>query len=811
MPDPVPSPELIDMLRRLSEGTGNLSGKILAATEAYKTGAISQAQYFESIKKTSKELKDRTNPGFMTFANNLVKGNKQFQSMQEELKALNKAIETASDVSTKARLTEERDALARKENNNRIKHETAQYSAEMGKVLVGGAASAIGGLAKGLQADASSTALTSGLMNAGIDMAAGAAKATGSMVSASGQAMQAGASFAKSTKVKAGLLAVGMGLDFLGSAVGKTAEGMAKLAKFGVEILSVEVEKTVNAFNTMSASGAIFANGMQGMRDAASGAGLTVDQFSRVVQANSKTLGESGVGVAEGAAAMGRVGKIFDSNGGKMRTQLMNMGYGFEEQAALTAQTMANMRRSAGGRSTDAAVAEQTQKYAENLRTIAQITGEDAAAKVKQAAEQNQILAFQQYLAGKTPEQRAQIDAAMATMTEQEKKNLRDRAVFNGQVINQEGAIYESMNAAAAAKGQAVFSQLERNELTAKTSADLNAQYGDAIRDTFLAHREFGIAAMSAGGQLADVGKGMLDAINQANKYTTDAVGATAEALAKVKDTTDPLTKNIIAAQEAAQDLKLKMQEIMDVPIAEFSKVSRAMLESVNTMLVDLGLAKKGTAGSGQAAAEQESWWAKNGRQTIESTMGVIGMIGGGALGGLAGGGVASAVTGAAGAYGGEKAGEIIGGWIANMLGLKPGPGKATGGIATGPDTGYLEKLHGTEAVIPTVGGKVPIDIRTNVGDSQMPSFDVVADVIRQSMLATKSFQGDEAMRIGDSFNNVNASTKYAEEKIIQQRTDDFQSTMITMMQKFIETQQDVTNRLEEQIRQTEKLVSAAN
>jgi hypothetical protein len=806
-----PSPELLEYLRRLSEGTSNLSGKILAASEAYKTGALSQTQYFDSIKKTSKELKDRTNPGFMTFANNLVKGNKQFQSMQEELKALNKAIEEAADVSTKARLTDERDALARKENNNRIKYETAQYSMDMGKVMVDGATKAIGGLARGLQADASSTALTSGLMNAGIDIAEGAAKATGSMMSASGQAMQAGAGFAKSAKVKAGLLAVGMGLDFLGNATSKTAESMAKLARFGVEILSAEVEKTVKAFETMSASGAIFADGMQGMRDASAGAGLTVDQFSRVVQANSRALGDSGVGVAEGAAAMGRVGKIFDQNGGKVRTELRNLGYGLEEQAALTAQTMANMRRSAGGKSTDAAVAEQTQKYAENLRTIAQITGEDAAAKVKQAAEQNQILAFQQYLAGKTPEQRAQIDAAMATMTDQEKKNLRDRAVFNGQVINQEGAIYESMNAAAAAKGQAVFAQLERNELTAKTSADLNAQYGEAIRDAFLAQREFGVAAMSAGGQLADVGKGMLDAINQANKYTTDAVGATAEALAKVKNTTDPLTTNMQAAADAAQALKLAMQALMDVPIKDFATVSRAMLESVQTMLVDLNLAKPGAAGSGQSAAEQQSWWAKNGRQTIESTMGIIGMVGGGALGGLAGGGVGSVVTGAAGAYGGEKAGEYIGSWIANMLGLKPGPGKATGGIATGPDSGYLEKLHGTEAVIPTVGGKVPIDIRTSVGDSRMPSFDVVADAIRQSMLAVKSFQGDEAVRVGGSLSDTYAKTNYAEEKMMQQRTEEFQSMMITMMQKFIESQQDMTSRMEEQIRQTEKLVSAAS
>jgi hypothetical protein len=786
MADPL-SPELIDYLRRLSEGTSNLSGKISSAADAYKAGAISQNQYLDLIKKTGKELKDRTNPGFMTFANNLVKGNKEFQSMQEELKALNRAIESASDANTKARLTEERDALARKETNNRIKHETAQYSTEMGKVMVDGATKAIGGLARGLQSDASSTALTSGLMNAGIDLAEGAAKASGSMLSAGGQAMQAGAGFAKSAKVKAGLTFVGLGLDFLGSVTGKTAEGMAKLAKFGVEILSAEVEKTVKAFNTMSVSGAIFADGMQGMRDASAGAGLTVDQFSRVVQANSKTLGESGMGVAEGAAAMGRVGKIFDSNGGKMRTQMQKLGYGFEEQAALTAQTMANMRRSSGGKSSDADVAEQTQKYAENLRTIAQITGEDAAAKVKAVQQENQKLAFQQKMAEMSEGQRAQIDAAMATMTEQERKNLMDRVVFNGQVINQEGAMAESMNSAFAEKGRATYEQLLRGELTAKSNADLNAQYGEAIRESWQAQKEFGVAAYAAGGDLANVAKAALDSINQANAYTTDAVKATADAQASAKDTTNKLTVEMTAAANAAQDLKIKMAEMMGVPIAKFAEVSKSMLESVNTMLVDLGLAKKGAAGSGQATAEEESWWAKNGRKTIEATMGVVGAIGGGIAGGMAGSALAPGVGTVAGGYVGSelgsKFGEAAGGWIANMLGLKPGPGKATGGISDGPESGYLEKLHGTEAVIPTVGGKVPIDIRTNNDNS------------------TQSVQ---------SVQTVNTARDIAD-KIIQQRTEEFQDSMIAMMQKFIESQQEITNRLEEQIRQTEKLVSAAN
>jgi hypothetical protein len=712
-------------------------------------------------------------------------------------------------------LETERDALARKENNRHVIHQTTQYSAEMGKVLVGGATAAIGGLAKSLQADASSTEITKGLMNAGIDMAAGVGKATGSVVSGLGSVASVASGFAKTPLIGKKLAFIGVGLDLLGGAIGNTSEGMAKLAKFGVEILSAEVEKTVKAFNTMSVSGAIFADGMQGMRDAASGAGLTVDQFSRVVQANSKTLGESGMGVAEGAAAMGRVGKIFDSNGGKMRTQMQKLGYGFEEQAALTAETMANMRRSSGGKSSDAAVAEQTQKYAENLRTIAQITGEDAAAKVKAVQQENQKLAFQQKMAEMSEGQRAQIDAAMATMTEQERKNLMDRVVFNGQVINQEGAMMESMNSAFAEKGRMQYEQLQRGELTAKSNADLNAQYGESIKEIALANNAFAVAAYASGGDLANVAKGMLDSINQANKYTTDAVKAAAEDQASAKDTNDKLTVGMTEAANAAQKLKLAMQQMMEGPIAKFASVSAAMLTTLQNMIAEAGLGGKGGAGgTEERGTATKIWDALKGA----AVTGGIGAAGGAATGALWGG-ATGAVAGGVGAVPGAIAGAISGAlWSGIPMALKGAlegwRGKATGGIAEGPTSGYLEKLHGTEAVIPTVGGKVPIDIRTNVGENAAASgnqLSEVADAMRQAMYAIKSQAAYDMLENNSFRDNSAVKPNYAEEKMMQQRTDEFQSNMIIMMQKFIESQQDMTSRLEEQIRQTEKLVSAAN
>lgn len=46
------------------------------------------------------------------------------------------------------------------------------------------------------------------------------------------------------------------------------------------------------------------------------------------------------------------------------------------------------------------------------------------------------------------------------------------------------------------------------------------------------------------------------------------------------------------------------------------------------------------------------------------------------------------------------------------------GAGYAEGGIATGPQSGHMELLHGTEAVIPLQGGSVPVQMISNGGQS---------------------------------------------------------------------------------------------
>jgi hypothetical protein len=339
------------------------------------------------------------------------------------------------------------------------------------------------------------------------------------------------------------------------------------------------------------------------------------------------------------------------------------------------------------------------------------------------------------------------------------------------------------------------------------------------------------------------------------------------------------------------------------------------MLETVQQMISDLKIGRDGSVGGvGGTAATQPKGTSFTDRLNAGLESGMVGAGVGGAVGAVGGMGVGSVITApigaAAGAVSGavygifkpefEQLGRTLSGWFSSK------EGKARGGIATGPNSGYLEKLHGTEAVIPTVGGKVPIDLnmtsspgmdlsKSAVVDSMVAALsdalktsytntsvfksaeapgglmiEMVAQAAQKSNEIAASFlnQGKEAILalaspITDSFNKMGSNpssrqadisaaislmteqeranfsellaksnadniayTKGALESAVnavsidnisaserdqdRRMTHEFQQTMILMMQQFVQEQQTMTTKLDDQIRQTEKLVVAA-
>ena len=662
----------------------------------------------EALEKLTKSLKETSSASRVV--EKLLKGQtSDYNSLQNSIKDLEDQIEATKNADEERLLREKRDEL--KSDQYRQNFNSAMANATLGfarltKEIGNAVASTTGGFVKGLQDTQSSFQLSSGLMSGAVDVANQGVQAAAAGIQGVGQ-IAAGST-------KPALRGLGIAAQVAGVALGFLGNTTSRLAKFGIEVLSKELEKTVAAYQLTSSSGALFADGLQGMRNAARDAGLTVDQFSKVVGANSEAIAGAGFGVTEGTK---RIGGALRSGGAAMKQELLNLGYSFEEQAGLVAETMQQMRGAGGPlRATDAEVADSTKRYAENLRTIAAISGEDAKKKSEQVRQQANQLAFQQKLAGMDSGVRTRIIDAMKNMSDMERKNFMDKVNFNGSVINREGAVMESMSAGLRNAVDGYYQAFLSGTLNEKTAREISAENADQQRKDYVDAIAIGTAgAANVGGLVQALSEAMGKELEFRNVWTAEAIKAGEANAAAQKITNDELTASYNKAAQAAQNLALALQEALDPLIEGYSTVTAKMLEEINKTFRQI-----------QAEIKNTKLGADG--KPVESTFDKIKRVGGAALesagtgamvGGVALGSVASVPLPVIGTVAGSVVGAVGGGLVGGLIGgvkewFKDKEGKARGGVARGPATGFLEKLHGTEAVVPLPDGKtIPVQLET--------------------------------------------------------------------------------------------------
>ena len=612
----------------------------------------------------------------------------QITGVNENLNELDAAIEKTTDIYDKDQLVKKKEAVIRAASNAILVKETKSVADALGTATKSITISA-GSLTRKLLDGTSGVEFATGVMTAGIDIAGAATGQMGQSATSAGTALMGAGGKAK---------AFGAALVGAGTILGATSTASAVLT-FGVEVLGKEVEKTVTAFNLVTASGALYVDGMTGMRNSAASAGLTVDMFSKVLQTNSENLATSGLSVAGGAKLMGQA---ITAGGNVAKTQLLKLGYSVEEQAGLYAETIADLRRPGNNRQlVPQEIATQTMKYAESLRLLTALTGEDAKKKVEAVRNENQILEFQAQLARKTPEQQSQITAAMAKMTEQDRKNFRDRVIL-GTVINQEGALQEANIAGVRERNEAIMQLWNENAMTVESVAKQNAKYSSTITASIDSMQALGQAGYATTGITAEFAKGALTLKNSLLNQTEAGVEAAKSGVQGQKNATDALTDSVVKAQVAVVDFQVKLQDLMTKPMQDFSVVMAKVLEELRKAVDGL--------------SNNKSTWDKVKSAGASITDKAMTRSFQGAAGGAIVGGIGGAVIGAPlggigavpGALGGAALGSKIGGWGGAAIGAGEGiydvffgPGKSNGGIASGPASGYLEKLHGTELVVP--------------------------------------------------------------------------------------------------------------
>ena len=556
--------------------------EIQAMSERFGTTTEGLSDFIKATSKGTKEFKkqiDDLNKEIKKGTAGYAQQKKILDELNDALSELGDTTNDAAKTSKKQSLLAERDALAQSAMMRGIMEDTAEGVTKSAVSMTIGA----GAFVKGLQANQSAAQLSGDLFKVGVDVAAAGMKTAGGMAEKFGDKMMNSAN-----PFVAAIGAVTSGVGMLAQASAETA---AKLVKFAIDVTQIEVEKTYKAFNSMSASGAMFADGMTGMRNAAGAAGLTVDQFAGVLKNQSENISASGLGMTEGSK---RIGGALTAGGVLMKKSLLNLGYGFEEQAELVAETMKSMRGSTSGplRASNQQVAEQTQKYAENLRIIAAITGEDAKKKMAQVQDEANQLAFQQKLAKKSPEEQAAIMRGFSNMNSLQRKNFMDMVNF-GSVVNTEGAAAAALSGGLRDSVSEAYQNYQQGTLDDAKMRDINSRENGRMQKDFLDQTSIGLAgAAGIPGLAGDLAKSFMTGINEIKGATPEAIKAAEQARKDQEKTTDGLTTGVTGAEIAAQGLKTALQEVLTPAIMDFANVSKKMLQTVKDTLNDLGYGK---------------------------------------------------------------------------------------------------------------------------------------------------------------------------------------------------------------------------
>lgn len=503
-------------------------------------------------KRTSKQIEGSLD----ILAESYKKQEATVEDVEEQLQRLRGEINRTADQSAKEALINKKASLEemvlRKKVGDNLKETMMAQVVGAGVAVASGFKEA----AKTAMASGDGIQTAGGLMKAGIDIANSSVQmGASSMKDIGGQMAQMGG------KAKA----VGVSLSFLGSVTGMVAGGLSELAKAGIDMMIKAVTKSIETFRTMSQSGALFSDGVMGMRRAATAAGMSLDDFSKVASSNKEAFASLGLGVSGGIQKMS---KAMEAGGITMRKQLFALGYSMEDQGNMMAGVMSTMAGPAGRlKASDAQVAAATKQYAQNLSLLSALTGEDIKAKEAAIKKENETLAFQQKLDGMSEEERLNIQESMKGMSEIQRKALRERMLY-GTAVSADVNIYEAQNSAAKAQHDKLFTLQKNHELTLDSTIKTQSEYGPSVHKANMAMKESALASLTVGGDLAAANKGALETSQLVQKLQGKSVDEQRKILADQQKNADK--DPMVTVQEQQREFGIEMDKLTNTHMKQF-------------------------------------------------------------------------------------------------------------------------------------------------------------------------------------------------------------------------------------------------
>ena len=371
--------EQIDLQKKVAESY-DASGKSMDTFDKVMEIVAKQAKTRNQIEKLTAEQKQtqtKAHIATLTRLQDQLKAgiitqedfNEQAEESTSALRYLQKGLDAATKAEAKKVLQDVKNIELAKQSWEKFGAVSTKLGVDLTRQLLSSTGSILKGIQSGSDGIQMATSIATaglGMMNTGIQGAAGAGAAAGEAMAAMGGKARV----------------AGLALQGLSMAAGLAGKAFTEYEKFKIEFMSKEAEKTVSSFRALSSSGAMFAEGLDGARQATKETGLSMDTLSNIQKNNAQSISSAGLGMAAGFKLMTKT--FSGPAGAEMKNSLMNLGYTFEEQGELVSKTMEQLRRS-GQDPLKADIQASTREYAVNLRTIAAITGKDAKARMEQA------------------------------------------------------------------------------------------------------------------------------------------------------------------------------------------------------------------------------------------------------------------------------------------------------------------------------------------------------------------------------------------------------------------------------------------
>ena len=593
---------LQQILEELQKGGGSSGGQVKWNSTDLDTFAKGLKDNIDALKKAQ--------PGYKSFQNFLdgAKTSKdtfdglrqQLEQFDEELEKATKATQESADAEGKAEAVKQVSAINAQKRELSSAAAAKASKAALGNLAIG-AGEVVASMSQGamdfiasLQSGASGAEIaTEAAKNLAGSASKGAQEVAGLGSSMGMIATMIGGPWVKA--IGAAIEVVSMLVDFFAKKGGKAAEEAAQL-------LGKELQKTEKGFKDINSAGALFGGGMTEMRKEAARAGLDIASLANAVKASKDDLLGMGLGLGEATKRLAGVSKELRNN--PVGMELRKLGYTAEEQAELSASVMANMNAAGDARIVnEKAVAEQTGKYGQDLRVLADLTGQDAKKALEKAREQTMeadLLAEAQLKGG--AEGQLKLQRQLAAMPEGMKKGYMEFVSSQGKVITDVGTnVAMQQNPKILEQYKGMYSDLGDAKKDASAAQDATTKYTEKTaqyqRDHLEEQRSMGQAVRLASGSVGEGVRGAQTIANSLIQVNTKLKDGATDASRKAgKDAASnmaPLDKSVAELNDNTDKLRSALGENLTGPVTDFAKVSAKGVKTIDEALKEFGVKHK--------------------------------------------------------------------------------------------------------------------------------------------------------------------------------------------------------------------------